>query len=155
MIWDCLNAWGFIQADRVTFDQSLVTLLQARIMTKRDIKKALENTLLNNEKMALGLYEYELEEILDDLKASMLEDDDDLIFAVTVHKNDQTLKQDTAMVLIEKPGEVHINEAAKDKLKAIWIGSYVANMRKLLPEFIEQLNEGEIPINGIKTILED
>lgn len=124
-------------------------------MTKRDIKKALENTLLNNEKMAIELYEYELEELLDELKASMLEDDDDSIFAVTVHKNDQTLKFDTAMVLIEKSGEVHINEVAKDRLKAIWIGSYAVNMRKLLPEFIEQLNAGEIPINGIKTVLED
>lgn len=124
-------------------------------MTKNDIKKALENTLLNNEKMAEGLYEYELEELLDELKASMLEDDDDSIFALTVHKNDETLKYDTAMVLIEKSGEVHINEAAKAKLKEIWIGSYGVNMRKLLPEFIEQLNEGEIPINGIKTVDQD
>ncbi|MEQ1635829.1 MAG: hypothetical protein ABL903_03995 [Methylococcales bacterium] len=124
-------------------------------MTKREIQKALENTLLNNEKMAAQLYEYELEAMLDELKAMMLEDGDDSIFAITVHKNDLTLKQDTAMVLIEKSGEVHVNEAAKAKLKEIWIGSYAVNMRKLLPEFAEQLRDGEIPINGIKTILVD
>jgi hypothetical protein len=121
-------------------------------MTKRDIKKALENTLLNNEKMAIELYEYELEEMLDDLKESLFEDKDDSIFALTVHKNDETLKHDTALVLIEQSGEVHINEAAKNRLKVIWLGSYAVNMRKLLPDFVEQLNAGEIPINGIKTI---
>jgi mannosyltransferase OCH1-like enzyme len=47
---------------------------------------ALENTLLNNEKMAIELYQYELEDMLDDLKESLLEDNDDSIFSVTVHK---------------------------------------------------------------------
>ncbi|MFI3187319.1 MAG: hypothetical protein QX198_15185 [Methylococcaceae bacterium] len=121
-------------------------------MTKRDLQKALENTLLNNEKMAAQLYEYELEDMLDELKASLLEDGDDSIFALTVHKNDETLKLDTAMVLIEKSGDVHVNEAAKAKLKEIWIGSYAVNMRKLLPDFVQQLSDGEIPINGIKTL---
>lgn len=123
-------------------------------MTKKDIQKALENTLLNNEKMAIELYQYELEEMLDDLKESILEDNDDSIFAITVHKNDETLKHDTALVLIEKSGEVHINEAAKNRLKVIWLGSYAVNIRKLLPEFVQQLNDGEIPINGIKTVFE-
>lgn len=124
-------------------------------MTKRDIQKALENTLLNNDKMAAELYQYQLEEMLDELKASLLEDGDDSIFALTVHKNDETLKLDTAMVLIEKSGEVHINEVAKAMLKEIWKGQYAVNIRRLLPEFAQQLHDDEIPINGIKMIHED
>ena len=40
------------------------------------------------------------------------------------------------MMPIEKSGDVHSNEAAKAKLKEIWIGSYAVNMRKLLPDFV-------------------
>jgi hypothetical protein len=58
------------------------------------------------------------------------------------------------MVLIEKSGEVHINEAAKNRLKVIWLGCYARNMRILLPDFAYQLSNGDIPINGIKTVLE-
>lgn len=122
-------------------------------MTKNQIKKALEDALFKDGKMEANLYEYELEEMLEDLKASMFEDNDDYIFALTVHTNDVTLKQDTALVLIEKSGEVHINEAARAKLKTIWEKGYAANLRSILPDFIQQLHNGEIPINGIKTLL--
>lgn len=122
-------------------------------MTKNQIKKALEEALFKDGKMETGLYEYELEEIIDDLKASLLEDNDDYIFALTVHTNDVTLQQDTALVLIEKAGAEHINEAARDKLKEIWERAYTPNMRILLPDFVQQLHNGEIPINGVKIVL--
>jgi hypothetical protein len=122
-------------------------------MTKNQIKNALENTLFKDGKMETGLYEYELEDMLEDLKATLLEDNDDYIFALTVHSNDVTLEQDTALVLIEKSGEVYVNEAARDKLKVLWERGYAANMRSILPDVIQQLHNGEIPINGIKTVL--
>ncbi len=37
------------------------------------------------------------------------------------------------MVLIEKTGQVHINELARVKLKALWLGAYESNMKKLIP----------------------
>jgi len=38
--------------------------------------------------MEYELYEYEFEELLDELLASLIEDKDDFLFAITTHKND-------------------------------------------------------------------
>ena len=121
--------------------------------TAKDLKKVLENALLKDGKMEYGLYEYEFEELLDEFKESLLEDNDDFLFAITTHKNDVTGYEDTAMVLIEQSGTVHINELARDKLKEEWKGGYEGNMKKLIPDFAKQLYKGEIPINGVKAAL--
>ena len=121
--------------------------------TAKDLKKVLENALLKEGKMEYGLYEYELEDLLDDFKESLLEDNDDFLFAITTHKNDVTGHEDTAMVLIEPSGTVHINELARDKLKEEWKGAYEGNIKKIIPDFAKQLYEGNIPVNGIKTAL--
>ena len=119
----------------------------------KGLKKVLENALLNDGKMEVDLYEYEFEELLDEFKESVIQDKDDFLFAITMHKNDITGKEDTAMVLIEQSGEVHINELARDKLKEVWKGAYERNMKKFIPDFAKQLYEGDIPINGVKTAL--
>ena len=121
--------------------------------TAKDLKIVLKNALLNDGKMEYELYEYEFEELLDELLASLIEDKDDFLFAITTHKNDVTGHEDTAMVLIEPSGTVHINELARDKLKEEWKGGYEGNMKKLIPDFAKQLYEGEIPINGVKAAL--
>ena len=119
----------------------------------KDIKKTLETALLDNGNMAHGLYEYELEELLDKLMASMIADNDDFLFVVTTHKNDLTGKLNCAMLLIEKSEAVHINEFARDRLKALWEDAYVENIEKLIPFFARQLHEGDLPINGVKMVL--
>jgi len=121
--------------------------------TTKDLKKVLENALLKEGKMEYSLYEYELEELLDDFKESLLEDNDDFLFAITTHKNDVTGHEDTAMVLIEPSGTVHINELARDKLKEEWKGAYEGNMKKIIPDFAKQLYEDNIPVNGVKAAL--
>ena len=121
--------------------------------TVKDIKKELENALLNDGKMAVGLYKYELEELIDEFKESIIEDKDDFLFVITTHKNDVTGKENTAMVLIEQSGEVHINELARDKLKEMWQGAYEGNMKKTIPYFAKQLHEGIMPVNGVKMAL--
>ena len=121
--------------------------------TVNGLKKVLENALLKDGKMEYDLYEYEFVELLDEFKESVIEDKDDFLFAITTHKNDITGKEDTAMVLIEQSGQVHINELARDKLKAEWKGAYESNMKKFIPDFAKQLYEGDIPINGVKTAL--
>ena len=115
-------------------------------MTVKNTKKLLEQALLHDGEMQYGLYEYELEELLDELKSSMAIDKDDYIFAVTENNGD------VAMVLIERSGQVHINEQAREKLKAFWPAAYESNMKKLIPAFAKQLNKGEIPINGVKVV---
>ena len=115
-------------------------------MRKKSIKKLLEQALLHGGEMQHELYEFELEEMLDELRSSMSQDRDDYIFAVTENRGD------VAMVLIEKSGQVHINERARERLKALWPAAYESNMKKLIPAFAEQLSGGEIPVNGVKTV---
>jgi hypothetical protein len=103
--------------------------------------------LINDEKMEYELYKHELEELLDEWKLSMMKDNDGYLFAVTENSGD------VAMVLIEKAGQVHINELAREKLKALWFGAYESNMKKLIPIFASQLANGEIPVNGIKMVV--
>jgi frataxin-like iron-binding protein CyaY len=115
-------------------------------MSARKIEKRLKQALLQEGEMHQRLYEYELEELIDDLKQSMAEDKDDYIFAVTENSGE------VAMILIEKSGQVHINEQARERLKALWPAAYQSNLKTLIPEFASQLNEGEIPINGVKRL---
>jgi hypothetical protein len=113
-------------------------------MTAKNIAKLLEQTLIHDDAMQYGLYTYELEEVLDELKSSLAHDQDDYIFAVTENSGH------VAMVLIEQSGHVYINEQARDKLKALWPAAYESNMKQLIPVFAQQLNEGALPINGVK-----
>jgi hypothetical protein len=113
--------------------------------TVTQIERHLRHALLHEGVMPYGLYEYELEELLDELKASLAADHDDYIFAVTENSGH------VAMVLIEKSGHVYINEQAREKLQALWPGGYSSNMKKLIPAFAQQLHQGELPINGAKT----
>jgi len=113
-------------------------------MTKKEIEKSLRHSLIDNGKMSQGLYEYELEELLNEFKASMTKDNDDYIFAVTENSGD------VAMALIEGKGQVHINEQAREKLKALWLDAYEDNIVKIIPIFAKQLIQDEIPVNGVK-----
>ena len=115
-------------------------------MTVRTIRQCLEQALLKDGAMRDELYAFELEGLLDDLKASMAQDRDAYIFAVTENHGD------VAMVLVEQSGHVHINEQARTKLQALWPAAYERNLQRLIPAFAKQLHAGEIPINGVKTV---
>jgi hypothetical protein len=114
-------------------------------MSIKKITKALEEALLRDGKMAQALYEFEFADELDELKESLVEDEDDYLFAITENTGD------IAMVLIEKSGDVLINEVAREKLKEYWQANYEKNMNALIPDLAEQLEAGELPINGVKT----
>ena len=115
-------------------------------MTAKSIEKQLKQALIHDGEMQYELYRYELEALSDEWKLSMAEDKDDFIFAVTENNGD------VAMVLIEKSGELHINEEARERLKALWPAAYESNMKKLIPTFAEQLKEGEIAVSGVKIV---
>ncbi|HYE74307.1 MAG TPA: hypothetical protein VEF04_13295 [Blastocatellia bacterium] len=115
-------------------------------MSTRKIEKLLKQALLNDGEMDAGLYKYELEEAVDYLKQSLIKDQDDYIFSVIETRGK------VAMVLIEKSGQIHINEEAREKLKALWPVAYESNMKNLIPVFAMQLDIGELPINGVKTV---
>ncbi len=115
-------------------------------MTARKIERLLINALIYDGEMPYALYEYELEERLDQLKSSMAEDNDDFIFTVTENTGD------VAMLLIEKSGQTHINEQARERLKELWSDAYESNMRKLIPDIAKQLSEDTLPINGVRFV---
>ena len=94
-------------------------------MTAKNVEKLLKQALIHDGEMQYGLYEYELEELLDELTLSLAKDNDDYIFAVTENSGH------VAMVLIEKSGQVHINERAREKLKALWPAAYERNIREI------------------------
>ncbi len=112
-------------------------------MTK-EIERVLKHALINNGDMALSLYKYELEELVDELRSSMDKDNDAFIFSITENNGD------VAMVLIEATGKMYINEQAREKLKTLWLDAYESNMKKLIPDFAKQLINNVIPINGVK-----
>ena len=115
-------------------------------MTAKHIERLLEQALLHDGAMHYGLYEYELAELLDELTASLVEDQDDYIFAVTENSGH------VAMVLLEKSGQVYINEEAREQLRVLWPVMYESTMQQLIPALAQQLHAGELPINGVKMI---
>jgi len=113
-------------------------------MSARRIEKLLRHALLHDGEMQRALYDHELAGVVDELKDSLAQDNDDYIFTVTENRGH------VAMVLIEKTGQLHINEEAREKLKAFWPAAYESNMKTLIPVFAQQLQAGELPINGVK-----
>jgi hypothetical protein len=114
------------------------------LMTRKKIETLLKEALLNDGEMSYALYEHELEELIANLQSSMKRDKDEYIFTVTENRGD------VAMLLIEKSGELYVNEEAREKLKSLWLNSYAINMKKLIPVFARQLQKSELPINGVK-----
>jgi ATP-dependent Lon protease len=80
----------------------------------KQIQRHLRQALVFDMPMSQALYEYELAEHVEDFRQSLSDDQDELLFSVTEHSGD------VAMMLIERTGEVYVNEDAKEKLKDAW-----------------------------------
>src|SRR5262245_40802982 len=93
-------------------------------MTAKKIEKLLRQALLQEGAMPYRLYEYELEERLDDLQSSLTADQDDDIFTVTENNGD------VAMALLEKSGQVYSNEQARERLQALWPVGSTGNLKQ-------------------------
>ena len=83
-------------------------------MRKKTIEKNLIKALLGDGPLAKALFEYELEEHIEEYLQSKHQDDDKYFFAVTEHTND------VAMLLIDEHDKVHVNVAARTILKKLW-----------------------------------
>ena len=114
----------------------------------KQIQKHLRQALVFDAPMSQTLYDWELAELLDEFRRSLIADHDEFLFALTENAGK------VAMVLIERSGAVHVNEQARWKLKKFWKAAYVSNLNQLLPQFAEELDAGEIVMNGVKTALE-
>lgn len=114
-------------------------------MIKKKTEQLLEDALINDARMDYALYEFELAGLVEEMIVSMVNDDDEYILSVTVNE------ESAAMTLIERSGNIFVNESARDRLKKLWKTAYSANLKKLIPAYAKELDSGLIPINGIKT----
>jgi hypothetical protein len=113
-------------------------------MSKLTTEKHLVRALLNNGTMSKLLFEEELQDQTDEFLKSKQEDGDDYFFAITERDNQ------VAMLLIDRDDKVHVNEEARAVLKTYWQNSvYENNMLMLLPQMVDELNEGYYFVTGV------
>ena len=116
-------------------------------MSKKTIAKNLKKALLEDGSFARALFEYELEEDIEEYRLSKQADGDKYFFVVTEKTND------VAMLLIDEDDNIHINEDARTLLQKLWKGTaYKHNMQQLIPDMAEQLDAGYLFTAGVKEI---
>lgn len=115
-------------------------------MRRKTIEKNLKKALLNDGPLVYALYEFELEEHVEEYLLSKQTDGDKYFFAVTEHTNH------VAMLLIDENDKVYINEAARTWLKELWQDAYRENFRKMIPQMAAQLDAGYLFAAGVKEV---
>ena len=113
-------------------------------MSRKRIEKNLKKALLHDGTFAWALFEYELEEHLEEYLLSKQTDGDKYFFAITEHTND------VAMLLIDEGDNIHINEDARTLLQEMWSGAYRENFQELIPHIAKQLDAGYLFAAGVK-----
>ena len=113
-------------------------------MSKKTVEKNLKKALLNDGPLVKALFEYELEEHLEEYLRSKRADGDEYFFAITEHTND------VAMLLIDEQDNIYINEAARAILQKLWGDAYRKNIQVLIPDIAGQLDAGYLFAAGVK-----
>ena len=113
-------------------------------MNKEEIEKNLRRALLKEGRLSRKLYEYELEEHIEEYLLSKQSDGDKYFFAITEHTND------VAMLLIDEHDGIYVNEEARTLLKKLWGNAYRENIRILMPDIAGQLDAGYLFSAGVK-----
>lgn len=115
-------------------------------MSKLTTEKYLIRALLEDGAMSKALFEEDLQDETDEFLKSKQEDQDEFFFAITEQDNQ------VAMLLIDKSDRVHVNEEARAVLKTYWQKLvYEHNMLILIPQMVDELNEGYYFVTGVKT----
>ena len=119
-------------------------------MSKLTTEKYLVRALLDDGAMSKALFEEELQDQTDEFLKSKQEDGDDYFFAITERD------KQVAMLLIDRDNKVHVNEEARAELKTFWQKTvYEDNILMLLPQMVDELNEGYYFVTGVKRQEED
>jgi hypothetical protein len=114
-------------------------------MSKMTTEKYLVRALLDDGAMSKALFEEELQDQVDEFLKSKQEDGDHLFFVITERDNQ------VAMLLIDGGNTIHVNEQARTVLKAFWQKSlYEDNILLLLPQMVDDLDEGYYFVTGVK-----
>ena len=114
---------------------------------KNQIENDLHKALLLSGEMSYDLFEYELKEHIDYWKNSVKQDKDEFMFVVTQNNGD------VAMLLITNKEELFVNEKAREQLQLFWNveNVYKKNIEYLLPLMVEEIENGVISVNGVKS----
>jgi len=119
-------------------------------MSKMTTEKYLVRALLDDGAMSKLLFEEELQDQTDEFLKSKQEDGDVFFFAITERDNH------VAMLLIDADDKVHVNEEARAMLKTFWQKTvYEDNILMLLPQMVDELNEGYYFVTGVKAQKEE
>ena len=121
-------------------------------MTLKEIHDVLERVLLQDGEMDRALYEWEMEEHIDYWTAKMRQNQSEYLIVADVSMNMVTGQPRAALLVLEPAGPISVNEAARDRLKALWKGSYASNMRKVIPSFANMLKDGQLAVHGVKSV---
>lgn len=113
---------------------------------KKKIQTLLRKALLKNGLMEYALFEYELKEHINYWYKGLKADRDEFVFIVTENSGY------VAMVLITNDKIIYVNEDAREKLAQFWQDSYKKNMERLIPMMADDLANGIISVNGVKTL---
>jgi hypothetical protein len=113
-------------------------------MRRKVIEKNLTKALLDDGPLAQALFEYELEEHIEEYLLSKGQDGDKYFFAVTERMNE------VAILLIDEHDQVWVNVAARSLLKKLWRNAYRRNMKVLIPQMADELDKGFLFTAGVK-----
>lgn len=110
---------------------------------RKIIERNLRKALLDDGPLSWALFEYELEEHIEEFIQSKRSDKDKYFFAVTENSNH------VAMLLIDEKDVVHVNEEARAILRILWRKAYRENLERLIPDMAGELDDGRIYIAGV------
>ncbi|MEK7728353.1 MAG: hypothetical protein AAB354_08045 [candidate division KSB1 bacterium] len=114
-------------------------------MRKKIIEKNLTKVLLEGGEFSQALFDFELEDRIEEYLQSKHEDGDKFLIAITEKNND------IAMLLIDENDKVHVNEEARALLMKLWRGEvYKKNLRLLIPDMASELEGGYLYFFGVK-----
>ena len=115
-----------------------------RKFNKRQAIIALTTTLLLDGKMDYELYEFEIEEHIEEFTKEMHTDKDEYVVIITEHSGN------VAMALITKENKLFINKMARKKLKECWLKNYENNIKLFIPDMIDMFKNNNLWVSGIK-----
>ena len=114
---------------------------------KQLLKQALTDALLNEGSMDLALYQLRMEEEVPDWLVALRHHQDSYLFGMIAEKN-SVRGVGVALILLEPPDVVLVNEAARERLQTLWQGAYEAEMRQHIHASVPALRRREVILKG-------
>jgi hypothetical protein len=112
-------------------------------MRIREISKALRIAMLQEGSMDTSLYQDILSGHVEEWYEELIAEQGDCVFVIA--ERDENI----AMVMIDKDKNILMNESGRAQLTKIWMKNYVKNMKFLLPNLADRIDEYGFAITGI------